>query len=319
MADLPECRMTATNKPFKFCGIDYLGPFTFRQNRSDCKAWSLLFTCLCTKCIHVELVTGLDLTNFLLSLSRFVNLRGGVDTMYSDNGSTFHAAASVHPSLLSSTEFHNLLRKHNILWMNITPYAPSQGGAWESMVKLFKTSLTRVMSEIRRKPSLIELQTFMSDAVRIVNDRPLSTSSDKPIVLAPLCPSSFLGQQLAPYTPVSTFYDRGDLRRDYLYNATLTQKFRGSWSKGYLPTLQRERVKWKISWENLSPGQLVLVGDADDFSKRGSFCLGRNHCVHPQFWHGKEYVRRATVAVLKRDDSGDVKHILRDVSNIAPL
>ena len=175
MADLPECRVTATNKPFKFCGVDYLGPFIFRQNRSDCKAWGLLFTCLCTRCIHVEVVTGLNLNNFLLAFSCFVNLRGAVDTMYSDNGSTFHAAASVLPSLLSSTEFHNSLRKRNISWVNIPPYAPSQGGAWESMVKLFKTSVTRIMNEIRRKPSLIELQTFMSDALRIVNDRPLTS------------------------------------------------------------------------------------------------------------------------------------------------
>ena len=44
MADLPACCVTATYKPFKFCGIDYFGPYTYRQNRSDCKAWRLLFT-----------------------------------------------------------------------------------------------------------------------------------------------------------------------------------------------------------------------------------------------------------------------------------
>ena len=207
MVDLPECRVTATNKPFKFCGIDYLGTFTFRQNWSDCKAWGLLFTCLCTRCIHVELVTSLDLNNFLLAFLHFVNLRGAVDTVYFDNRSTFHAAASVLPSLLGSTEFYDSFRRHTISWVNIPPYEPSQGGAWESMVKSFKTSLTRVMNEIYRKPSLIELQTFMSDAVRIVNDRPLTTVSDKPNDLAPLCPSSFLVQQLAPYTPVGTFHD----------------------------------------------------------------------------------------------------------------
>ena len=85
------------------------------------------------------------------------------------------------------------------------------------------------MNEIRRKPSLIELQTFMSDAVRIVNDRPLTTVSDNPNDLAPLCQSSFLGQQLAPYAPVGTFHDRGELRWDYLYNNTLAQSFWESW------------------------------------------------------------------------------------------
>ena len=85
MADLPQCRVTVTNKPFKFCGIDHLGI-------SECKAWGLLFTCLCTRCIHVELVTSLDLNSFLLAFSRFTNLRGAIDTIFSDNGSTFCAA-----------------------------------------------------------------------------------------------------------------------------------------------------------------------------------------------------------------------------------
>ena len=46
------------------------------------------------------------------------------------------------------------------------------------MVKLFKNALLQVMRRARRKPTLIELQTFASDAVRIVNDRPLTTPSD---------------------------------------------------------------------------------------------------------------------------------------------
>ena len=74
----------------------------------------------------------------------------------------------------------NSLRKRNINWVKIPPYAPSQGGSWESMVKLIKNSLGRVLEGVRRKPSLIELQTFVSDAVRIVNDRPLTAVSSAP-------------------------------------------------------------------------------------------------------------------------------------------
>ena len=131
MADLPECRVAATEKPFKYCGVDYLGPFAYRQLRSDCKARGILFTCLCTRYIHVEIVTSLDLNSFLLAFSRFTNLRGAVDTMYSDNGSTFVVAADILPTLLSSTDFRNSLSKRSINWVRIPPYAPSQGGSWE--------------------------------------------------------------------------------------------------------------------------------------------------------------------------------------------
>ena len=82
MADLPACRVTATNKPFKFCGVDYFGPFLFRQNRSECKAWGILFVCLYTRCIAVELVTSLDFDSFFLAFTRFTNLRRSVDNVF---------------------------------------------------------------------------------------------------------------------------------------------------------------------------------------------------------------------------------------------
>ena len=88
-----------------------------------------------------------------------------MDTVFSDNGSTFCAASEQLPKLLQSTEFHNALRKSNINWTRIPPYAPGQGGSCESMVKLFKTALFRVLENTRRLPTLIELQTYFSDAV----------------------------------------------------------------------------------------------------------------------------------------------------------
>ena len=79
------------------------------------------------------------------------------------------------------------------------------------------------MGEARRTPSLIQLQTFVSDAIRIVNNRPLTTISSTSDDLTPLTPSCFLGQHLAPNTPVNAFFDRGDLRRDYEYCSTLAR------------------------------------------------------------------------------------------------
>jgi len=166
MADLPSCRLTVCHKPFKYCGVDYLGPLIYRQSRIVCKAWGLLFTCLCTCCIHVEIVTSLDLNSFRLAFSRFTNLRGAVDVMYSDNGTTFRAALDKLPNLLGSTQFNNFLCKRNISWVRIPPYAPSQGGSWEAMVKLFKNALYQVLDNSRRKPSLSGVARGGEEAVR---------------------------------------------------------------------------------------------------------------------------------------------------------
>ena len=153
------------------------------------------------------------------------------------------------------------MRKFNINWLNIPLYAPSQGGSWEGMVKLFKTVLGRVVEQICQIPSLIELQTFFTDAVRIVNDRPLTTLSDQPNDLCPITSSSFLGQLLAFNTPLCGLHDQGDLRNDYLYNSTQAHRFWLLGMKSYLPSLQGYN-KWRTLQTNLEPGQLVLVEDA---------------------------------------------------------
>ena len=141
-------------------------------------------------------MASLDLNSFLLAFSRFANLRGAVDTFHSDNASAFCAAADRLPELLSFTEFQNSLRKSDINWVKIPPYSPSQEGVWEIMVKLSKNALNKTMENARRTPALIELQTFVVDAVRIVNDRPLTTVSDQQNDLLPITPSCFLGPEL---------------------------------------------------------------------------------------------------------------------------
>ena len=123
-ADLPACRLTPTNKLFKFCAANYLGPHICYQNRSNCKAWGLLFIYLCTRYIDVEIVADPDLNNFLLAFSLFPKLYGAVNTKYTDNGPTFCAAAKQLSSLLGSTEFHNLLGKCNINWVRTPPICP---------------------------------------------------------------------------------------------------------------------------------------------------------------------------------------------------
>ena len=90
------------------------------------------------------------------------------------------------------------LGKRNYDSVEIPPYSPSQGGSWESMVNVFEDAFNCFLDQSQRKPSLIEIQTFTSDAVRIVNDRSLTSLSDKSNDLSVITPSSFRGQGCAP-------------------------------------------------------------------------------------------------------------------------
>ena len=137
------------------------------------------------------------------------------------------------------------------------------------MVKLFKKALNQTFENTRRTPTIIELQTFVIEVVRIVNDRPLITVSDQPNDSSPITPTSFLGQNLSPNTPICGFHDKGYLRKDFLYNATLAHRFWLLWMKSYV-TSRQERNKWRTVRPNLVPGQLVLVGDAEDLAHKGA-------------------------------------------------
>ena len=114
MADLPADRISVSHKPFAVCGLDYFGHINYVEGRSTKKAWGLLFTCMVSRAVHVEIVTSLTLKDFLLAFSRFNDVRGRLEVIYSDNGSTFQAASKALPKLLHFTELRNSLRGKRI-------------------------------------------------------------------------------------------------------------------------------------------------------------------------------------------------------------
>ena len=320
MADLPLSRITANRKPFFDCGLDYLGPLMFVEGRSPKKAWGLLFTCLSSRAVHVELVTSLSLSESLLAFTWFVDLRGHINKVLSDNGSTFQAASKKLPELIESREFQNSLRHKGINWKFIPAYVPAQGGAWEAMVKQFKIVLTHILTVSHRKPNFLELLTYTGSAVRIVNERPLTPLSDDPKDCTAITPASLLTQYFDPFSAVGVPHDKDMLRRNYRFNLALSQQFWEKWIAFYLPWLQG-RKKWQKMCKNLEPGQLVVMGSLEDISKRGQYRLGRVHEVLPQIRNGKPIVRRAKIAVANLNDSGEVKidYVMRDISRLAPV
>jgi len=62
MADLPSERVDPS-PPFTYCGMDCFGPFLTKQACKVQKRYGLLFTCLCCRAIHIEMLD--DLSTFL--------------------------------------------------------------------------------------------------------------------------------------------------------------------------------------------------------------------------------------------------------------
>lgn len=54
MVDLPEERVMPDKAPFTYLGVDYFGPLEGKRGRSLVKRYGVLFTCLTSCAVHLE-------------------------------------------------------------------------------------------------------------------------------------------------------------------------------------------------------------------------------------------------------------------------
>lgn len=89
MADLPQARLQLFKPAFFSTGMDCFGPFTVKVGRRNEKRWGILFKCLTTRAVHIDLLHSLDTDSFLMALRRFISRRGKPSELLSDQGTNF--------------------------------------------------------------------------------------------------------------------------------------------------------------------------------------------------------------------------------------
>ena len=192
-----------------------------------------------SKCAYESVVYLRRLANGVATVAI---VQGRVEVVYSDNGSTFQAASKALPKLLHSTKLKNSLCGKRNRREFIPLYAPDQGGTWESMVKQVKRILQKTPDTTTHNPNLSELITFCSNAVRVVDKRPIMALSKDPGDFAVVTPASLLTPGFDTYSPAGRAYDRDHSRKDCRFNLGLADCFWKSWEVFYLPILQRRNT-----------------------------------------------------------------------------
>jgi len=90
MADLPLERLEPDLPPFTNVGVDYFGPIETKRGRTTLKRYGVLFTCMTSRAVHIEVANSLDTDSCLNALRRFT-CRGG-QAKHIDNGTNFVGA-----------------------------------------------------------------------------------------------------------------------------------------------------------------------------------------------------------------------------------
>uniref|UniRef100_A0A182XBQ5 Integrase catalytic domain-containing protein n=1 Tax=Anopheles quadriannulatus TaxID=34691 RepID=A0A182XBQ5_ANOQN len=244
MAPLPKCRTTPYVKPFTHTGVDYFSPLLITIGRRTEKRWGVLFTCLTTRAVHIEIATDLSTGSFLICLKNMQHRRGKISHLYSDNGTNFVGA---------SNEMKRLKERcasDGIEWTFNPPGAPHFGGAWERLVGEIKSLLP-----IEESYKEDELRSILTEIEFITNNRPLTHIPLDREDDEPLTPAHFLIGCSGEAEPNVIDISKAEATRaGWKRSQFVTQRYWDRWVKEYLPNLSK-RGKWA------DPAKPLYIGD----------------------------------------------------------
>uniref|UniRef100_A0AAG5DPK9 Integrase catalytic domain-containing protein n=1 Tax=Anopheles atroparvus TaxID=41427 RepID=A0AAG5DPK9_ANOAO len=264
MGDLPEERLAAFHHPFTYTGIDYFGPMTVAVGRRTEKRWGVIFTCLTTRGIHLELAASLNTTSCILAIRRFISRRGSPVEIRSDCGTNFVGASRELKQALQQVDRVKLMEEFsspNVRWTFNPPAAPHFGGCWERLIQSVKRCLNEL--QLPRLPTDEILQTVMTEIEMTINSRPLTHVPLDDVSEPPLTPNHFiLGSSHGYKPPIALDDSPAALRSTWRSSEKLANLFWEKWVRDYLPTLTR-RSKWFHPVKPVEIGDVVLIADGN--------------------------------------------------------
>ena len=93
MANLSPIRAAPHRPPFHYVSCDYFGPTTAKIScNKTTKHYEVIFTCLNTRAVHLEIATDCSAMEFIQTLRRFFAIPGYPAIILSDNGTQFVGA-----------------------------------------------------------------------------------------------------------------------------------------------------------------------------------------------------------------------------------
>ena len=274
MAGLPVERLIPDNPPFTNVGLDYFGPIEVKKARSLVKRYGVIFTCMSSRAVLLEVAHSLDTDSCINAIRRFISRRGQVEHLRSDNGSNLVGAERELKKALLTLNQHQVkdsLLQHGVKWSFNPPAASHHGGVWERLIRMVRCILCSVLHQQTLDDE--GLCTVFCEVEAILNSRPITTVSADRHDLEALTPNHILLLNTKPALPPGLF-QKSDLyaRRRWKQIQYIAELFWKRWTKEYLPLLQ-ERQKWCAVRRNFQVGDVVMI--VDSTAPRGSWLLAR--------------------------------------------
>ncbi|KAK4304812.1 hypothetical protein Pmani_023247 [Petrolisthes manimaculis] len=254
--------------PFYNTAIDLFGPFSIKdtvKRRTRSKAYGVIFNCLSSRAVHIDLADGYDTESFLTTFRRFVCIRGYPRTVHSDGGTQLVAASKELNQITKGWKFSEILNfgtKEGMEWIfNKSADAPWQNGCSEALIRLIKRSLTLIIGD--SVLTFGELQTVLFEVANMLNERPIGIKPcTDPDLGTYLCPNDLILGRASTRVPWGPFAMDASPKQRSKFIQRIVDGFWRKWQRDYFPTLV-VRQKWHVQKRNLRPGDIVIVQDSN--------------------------------------------------------
>ncbi len=270
MADLPADWVNPA-PPFTYCGVDLFGPWLIKEGRKELKWYGVMFTCMASRAIHIEVANALSTDAFINALRRLISIRGPVRQLRSDKGTNFVGADRELREALTELDWEQVgtflqgEQCDRITFKMNAPSASHAGGVWERQIRSARNLLAGLMRQSGTQLDDESLRILMYEAAAIVNGRPLTTDNlYDPHSLEPLTPNHLLTMKTEVVLPTPGNFQSADAygRKRWRRVQHLLNVFWSRWKNEFLQSLQ-DRQKWKTPRRNVSVGDVVLIRDQD--------------------------------------------------------
>lgn len=262
MGLLPEYRFQIGVKPFTHVGIDCFGPLEVAVKRSREKRYGMIFCCMVSRAVHIELLQGMDTDSCMMAIMSFLTLRGPSKFFYSDNGKNFQGSNNVMKRELNQMRFklgEQIADKYRIDWFFNPPWAPHFGGVYERMIQSIKLAVNAMANTMKpRVPSEPVLRAALMESIGIMNSRPLTHTPVDAEDDMPLTPNDILGQSNLKTIPGLGNEENNYCKALYRRAQHLTNVFTKRWVDAYLPILSK-RCKWFEKSKPIEEGDIVII------------------------------------------------------------
>lgn len=262
MGCIPEQRTAIAQRAFTCTGIDYFGPINVVVGRRVEKRWGVIFTCLTTRAIHLEIAHSMTSSSCILAIRRFIARRGTPREIISDRGTNFVGASRELKEARKSVDENTLIEEFtspDLKWTFNPPAAPHFGGCWERLVQSVKKVFAQL--ELPRLPNDEVLQSTMAEIEMIINSRPLTYVPLDDDLAPPITPNDLLLGSSNGIKPPAPFDDTATaVKSTWKASQCNANLFWKKWIAEYLPTLTR-RTKWFLPSRSIEEGDVVLIAD----------------------------------------------------------